>query len=129
MELREVLFPDSNITGYTDRNNNPILLGQKLISDSGTIVRVVSGHSIMGGSCFGVSPDEDMSAWFSPLNIYMSWCAWVEIVVQEPEHNTASEAIAPFNDKEVMNNSQASDYLHGTHFGPTKPVRKIKRRY
>lgn len=124
MEPREVLFPDSNITGYTDRNNKPILVGQKLRDESGTTVNV--------GECSGiflVSHTGDLNLYNSTLGLWITMCEWVEIVVHKPEHNTASEAIAPFNDKEVMSNSQASDYLHGTHFGPTKPSRKIKRRY
>lgn len=37
MSLKDILFPDTNITGHTDSRNQPILVGQRLKDESGGI--------------------------------------------------------------------------------------------
>jgi hypothetical protein len=37
MNLKDDLFPDTNITGHTDSKNQPILVGQKLKDESGDV--------------------------------------------------------------------------------------------
>ncbi len=112
MSLKERLFPhDSNITGYTDRNNRPILVGHQIKDESGTTVKVFSN---VGN--FFVSSNEEMSPFSCPLSQWIIMSAWVEIIEQKKDTTT-------------MTNAQASDYLHGTPFGATKPTRKTKRNY
>lgn len=95
MSLKEKLFPDTNITGYTDRSNQPILVGQKLLDEYGNVWSVVK----FSNQC-GVVHDEILHS-FIEMGMFLSISEWVEIIVQESEHNKASEAMAPFNSGEV----------------------------
>lgn len=111
MNLRDKLFSDSNITGYTDRNNQPILVGQQIIDEVGNIVFVVSHH---GKYCVA----NDFIEYNCSLGGWILNSEWVEIVVPASEQNVAPVAIAPF-DKE---HNLARNI-------PNRPIKKGKRRY
>lgn len=93
--LRNQLFPDTNITGYIDRNNQPILVGQKLRDEKGVEVTVCRyNDKFVACDEFNIS----LITHCISLGLFVSMSEWVEIVVQKPEQNEAPEALAPFRD-------------------------------
>ncbi len=111
MNLKDILFTDTNITGYTDKNNQPILVGHLIKDDSGTIVRVfnVNGNYV-------VSDMEEPTSNAAYLGMWIQCSEWVEIVVQAGELDTAPVALAPFDGGRSRS-------------VPVKPIKKGKRSY
>lgn len=90
--LKNILFPDTNITGYTDRNNQPILVGQRLVDENKDEWDVV-----FYGEKYRVKT-LIIPEGYIELGAFIILSEWVEIVVQKPEQNEALVAIAPFRD-------------------------------
>lgn len=77
MDLRDKLFPDSNITGKTDKFNQPILVGQTLRDGHGCEVKVfnVNGEYVVSDGL-----DIFPSSIHMPLNVFLTNSNGVEIV-------------------------------------------------
>ena len=94
ISLKDQLFPDSNITGKTDRNNQPILVGQRLRDENDEVWNVI----MQDDGTYGVEHAEVQFS-FIRLNDFIIMSQWVEVVVQAPGQDKAAVAMAPF-DKE-----------------------------
>lgn len=106
--LKDQLFPDTNITGKADRNNQPILVGQTIKDNDGDLWAVYfhKGEYVV---CVAGVDLLTHGTWMS-LNLLMSLSDWVEIVVPAPEPDKATVAMAPLDKKYNLANLKVHKY-------------------
>lgn len=78
MSLQDKLFPDTNITGFTDTRNQPIMVGQKVKDETGVVWYV-----LLEDNQYVVSLEPSLdnpNTQCVPLNLFVTMSQIIEIV-------------------------------------------------
>lgn len=94
----------TNITSFTDRNNQPILVGQTIKDEFGTNYLV----EILGSGYVVYTTDRSN---VMGLSLFMALSDWVEIVVPAQEPDKAAVAMAPLDKEHNLTASQVIDEI------------------
>jgi hypothetical protein len=104
MSLKDELFPDTNITGKVDRYNQPILVGQTIKDETGTMYYV----AFQSGIGYIVTPVDEFNV--MGLNTLLSISQWVEVVLPAVNSHEAAVAMAPFSQEHNLANLRVHKY-------------------